>query len=139
MMIFQRYSHKAARSYQFFLKLMYKVIEEEKMTLSKRAVFSAVLATGMVLAASADNAVLEADFSAAKTPVSKDLFGIFYEDINYAADGGLYGELVQNRSFEFQVSGGRATEKWTDKLNVNGTKSKSRLRTTKESPLNANN
>lgn len=109
------------------------------MTLSKRAVFSAVLATGMVLAASADNAVLEADFSAAKTPVSKDLFGIFYEDINYAADGGLYGELVQNRSFEFQVSGGRATEKWTDKLNVNGTKSKSRLRATKESPLNANN
>lgn len=30
-----------------------------------------------------------------------DLFGIFYEDINHAADGGLYAELVQNRSFEF--------------------------------------
>ena len=30
-----------------------------------------------------------------------DLFGIFFEDINHAADGGLYGELVQNRSFEF--------------------------------------
>jgi alpha-L-arabinofuranosidase len=29
------------------------------------------------------------------------LFGIFFEDINNAADGGLYGELVQNRSFEF--------------------------------------
>lgn len=28
-------------------------------------------------------------------------FGIFYEDLNHAADGGLYGELVQNRSFEF--------------------------------------
>lgn len=30
-----------------------------------------------------------------------DLFGIFFEDLNHAADGGLYGELVQNRSFEF--------------------------------------
>lgn len=30
-----------------------------------------------------------------------DLFGIFFEDLNHAADGGLYGELIQNRSFEF--------------------------------------
>ncbi|MGN0298717.1 MAG: alpha-L-arabinofuranosidase C-terminal domain-containing protein [Lachnospiraceae bacterium] len=29
------------------------------------------------------------------------LFGIFFEDINHAADGGLYAEMVQNRSFEF--------------------------------------
>ena len=29
-----------------------------------------------------------------------DLFGLFFEDINHAADGGLYGELIQNRSFE---------------------------------------
>lgn len=32
-----------------------------------------------------------------------DLFGIFFEDLNHAADGGLYGELVQNRSFEFDA------------------------------------
>lgn len=30
-----------------------------------------------------------------------DLYGIFFEDINHAADGGLYAELVRNRSFEF--------------------------------------
>ena len=30
-----------------------------------------------------------------------DLFGLFFEDINHGADGGLYAELVQNRSFEF--------------------------------------
>ncbi len=34
--------------------------------------------------------------------ISPDLFGIFFEDLNYAADGGLYAELVQNRSFEYQ-------------------------------------
>ena len=31
----------------------------------------------------------------------KDLFGIFFEDLNHAADGGLYGEMVRNRAFEF--------------------------------------
>lgn len=30
-----------------------------------------------------------------------DLYGVFFEDINHAADGGLYAELVQNRDFEF--------------------------------------
>jgi len=34
-------------------------------------------------------------------PISTDLFGIFFEDLSYAADGGLYAELVQNRSFEY--------------------------------------
>ena len=33
--------------------------------------------------------------------ISPHLFGLFFEDINYAADGGLYAELVQNRSFEY--------------------------------------
>ena len=33
--------------------------------------------------------------------ISPDLFGIFFEDLNYAADGGLYAELIQNRSFEY--------------------------------------
>lgn len=36
--------------------------------------------------------------------ISQDLFGIFFEDINYAADGGLYAEMVQNRSFEYSPS-----------------------------------
>lgn len=30
-----------------------------------------------------------------------DLYGIFFEDINHSADGGLYAEMIQNRSFEF--------------------------------------
>ncbi len=34
--------------------------------------------------------------------VSPLLHGVFFEDINYGADGGLYAELVQNRSFEHQ-------------------------------------
>ena len=30
-----------------------------------------------------------------------DLFGLFFEDLNHAADGGLYAELIRNRDFEF--------------------------------------
>jgi len=33
-------------------------------------------------------------------PISPTLFGIFFEDINLSADGGIYPELVRNRSFE---------------------------------------
>jgi alpha-L-arabinofuranosidase len=37
-------------------------------------------------------------------PISNMLMGIFFEDINYAADGGLYAELIQNRGFEYRLS-----------------------------------
>jgi len=33
--------------------------------------------------------------------IQSTMYGLFFEDINYAADGGLYAELVKNRSFEF--------------------------------------
>ncbi len=34
-------------------------------------------------------------------PIQSTMWGIFFEDINFAADGGIYAELVKNRSFEF--------------------------------------
>jgi len=36
-----------------------------------------------------------------KATIQPTMWGIFFEDINLAADGGLYAELVKNRSFEF--------------------------------------
>lgn len=33
--------------------------------------------------------------------VNPDMYGVFFEDINFGADGGLYAELIKNRSFEF--------------------------------------
>jgi alpha-L-arabinofuranosidase len=60
-----------------------------------------IVAVGMFIACT----VVAQDIKAKKAPGSKkispDLFGLFFEDINYAADGGLYAELVQNRSFEY--------------------------------------
>ena len=48
-------------------------------------------------------------------PISDKLIGIFFEDISYAADGGLYAELVQNRDFEYTPKDRRewtATTAW---------------------------
>ena len=44
--------------------------------------------------------------------ISPDLFGVFFEDINYAADGGLYAELVQNRDFEYTNEGAKRHKDW---------------------------
>ena len=55
-------------------------------------------------AAFAATNVLDLDAGKIGAPVQPTMYGIFFEDINYAADGGLYGEMVKNRSFEFPQS-----------------------------------
>lgn len=105
----------------------------------KLIMISTLLATGIVCSLNAEtNAKVNADFLKPKTEVSKNLFGIFYEDINYAADGGLYAEMVQNRSFEFRASKRLPTDTWYN-VNINGTKAKSRVKGSKTNPLNEKN
>lgn len=48
------------------------------------------------------NATLHVDMEKQKT-ISDKLIGVFFEDISYAADGGLYAELIQNRDFEYSA------------------------------------
>lgn len=50
----------------------------------------------------AQKAVLEVDASKTITKIQPTMFGLFFEDINFAADGGLYAEMIKNRSFEFE-------------------------------------
>ncbi|WP_051356249.1 hypothetical protein [Clostridium intestinale] len=38
--------------------------------------------------------------------INKGMIGLFFEDINYGLDGGLYAEMIENRSFEFVESRG---------------------------------
>ena len=48
---------------------------------------------------------MKVDINATKgKPISDLLIGAFFEDINYAADGGIYAELIQNRGFEYALS-----------------------------------
>lgn len=44
--------------------------------------------------------------------VSDMLMGVFFEDINYSADGGLYAELIQNRDFEYSAADGNKNPDW---------------------------
>ena len=46
---------------------------------------------------------LKVDVAQKGIEISPTLYGIFYEDINYASDGGLYAELIRNRSFEYNA------------------------------------
>lgn len=61
----------------------------------------AVCAAIFTLGAYAETFDLILNMKKPGAPVSPTMYGIFYEDINYAADGGLYGEKIKNRSFEF--------------------------------------
>lgn len=47
------------------------------------------------------NTTIKADFSKKGLQLSPDMYGLFFEDINHAADGGLYAELIENRDFEY--------------------------------------
>ena len=57
------------------------------------------MASAMV--AGAQTNVMDINTKKAGAKIQDTMYGLFFEDINYAADGGLYGELVKNRSFEF--------------------------------------
>ena len=60
---------------------------------------TALLASG--LTATAQDNVVTVQTKKLGAAVQPTMYGVFFEDINYAADGGLYAELVKNRSFEF--------------------------------------
>ncbi|MCV9927580.1 alpha-L-arabinofuranosidase [Flavobacterium sp. LS1R49] len=51
--------------------------------------------------ANAQKTTLEVDIAKTVTKIQPTMFGLFFEDINFAADGGLYAEMIKNRSFEF--------------------------------------
>ncbi len=58
-----------------------------------------LLLSALTLHAQQHNMVIQADQIGAQ--IQPTMYGLFFEDINYGADGGLYAELVKNRSFEF--------------------------------------
>lgn len=71
-----------------------------------------------------------------RKPISPMLYGIFFEDINYAADGGLYAELIQNRDFEYSKKDNKS---WNSKTSwkLDGHDTEWTIET--EDPIHANN
>ena len=67
------------------------------MTRNKALLTAAALLVGA--AALAQTHRMDIDLKKVGAPIQPTMYGIFFEDINFAADGGLYAELVKNRSF----------------------------------------
>ena len=80
------------------------------------------------------HATLNVDMNQQKA-ISDKLVGIFFEDISYAADGGLYAELVQNRDFEYCKGEGRGKE-WGPSFAWHFSKN---VQLSTDNPLSANN
>ena len=53
------------------------------------------LTAGLSLQAQTNEMTIQ--FKKPDAPIQHTMYGLFFEDINYAADGGLYAELVKNR------------------------------------------
>ena len=66
----------------------------------KATILTCALALAGTLTAQAQH-VIDVKTDKPGAPIQSTMYGLFFEDINYAADGGLYAELVKNRSFEF--------------------------------------
>lgn len=70
------------------------------MKLHKAIMSALVLSAGMALnAQNAHQMVVQTNKIGAE--IQPTMYGLFFEDINYGADGGLYAEMIKNRSFEF--------------------------------------
>ena len=65
---------------------------------------ASALAVCMGMSASGAHNELTLQTNKLGAKVQPTMYGLFFEDINYAADGGLYAEMVKNRSFEFPQS-----------------------------------
>lgn len=66
-----------------------------------RLIFLASLLFSLQIAQAQDVYQLDLNTKKKGAPVQSTMYGLFFEDINFGADGGLYGELVKNRSFDF--------------------------------------
>lgn len=69
--------------------------------MNKKRLLSCIIAASSLLGAYAQPHTFDVNTKKVGAALQPTMYGIFFEDINYAADGGLYGELVKNRSFEF--------------------------------------
>lgn len=82
----------------------------------KKQIAIAWVASSLYLQVNAQPVAMVVNVNEVKASVQPTMWGVFFEDINFGADGGLYAELVKNRSFEFF----KPTMGWTIKRQAEG-------------------
>ena len=105
-----------------------------RFSLTAVTVASAALVVAAVLAQqpAPDSDLIAVRVDQPGAAIAPTMFGVFFEDINFAADGGLYPERIKNRSFEF----GEPLAGWA-KRELGGADGELTIRT--DRPLHANN
>ncbi|SEW23755.1 alpha-N-arabinofuranosidase [Chryseobacterium wanjuense] len=69
---------------------------------TKNKIFTLLLSSCVAFStAQTSKFTLDLDGTSTNIKIQPTMYGIFFEDINFAADGGIYAELIKNRSFEF--------------------------------------
>ena len=91
-----------------------------------------LLAVSFAFAAAARASTIEVQVDQPGAKINPAMWGIFFEDINFGADGGLYAELVKNRAFEFPD----AMMGWSK---LSPSKARGQLSIRNETPFNAAN
>lgn len=72
-----------------------------KSKLIKKITLCSLLLSGVY--GMAQTNTFEVEVGKSVTKIQPTMYGVFFEDINFAADGGLYAEMIKNRSFEFEL------------------------------------
>ena len=103
------FSHVALgerRSMKIVPPLFYKIVKQAERMNPAKIYFKLIIVTCLLFSQQITaQQTLQLTVQPGKpvAPIQPTMWGIFFEDINFSADGGLYAELVKNRSFEFPM------------------------------------
>lgn len=121
------------------IKSIFKNIFLATLILSFFTGFSQVIETKLEEKTYTDEAVnLVIDLNDTGIKIQPTMYGIFFEDINFAADGGLYAEMIKNRSFEFELPMMGWIEPNSDRHSLNKQSGIAAIMTTSENTTNPN-
>ncbi|MDT8416932.1 MAG: alpha-L-arabinofuranosidase C-terminal domain-containing protein [Lutibacter sp.] len=121
------------------IKSIFKNIFLATLILSFFTGFSQVIETKLEEKTYTDEAVnLVIDLNDTGIKIQPTMYGIFFEDINFAADGGLYAEMIKNRSFEFELPMMGWIEPNSDRHSLNKHSGIATIMTTSENTTNPN-
>ena len=109
------------------------------MTKSMKKAIALCLFSMGVVGLMAQSNEFKIDVQKTGAPIQSTMYGIFFEDINYGADGGLYAELIQNRDFEYTPSDREGDKNWnsTHSWSLKGEKATFAIETS--DPVHPNN
>lgn len=121
------------------IKSIFKNIFLATLILSFFTGFSQDIETKLEEKTYTDEAVnLVIDLNDTGIKIQPTMYGIFFEDINFAADGGLYAEMIKNRSFEFELPMMGWIEPNSDRHSLNKQSGIATIMTTSENTTNPN-